>query len=98
RLTRVLPGLLAASRQPTDLTELCDPKGMPSHCARVDIFAARLLHKHASFRQAPLECIGRAQACHNRSRKATPVTGGTTEGQALLQHPDSVFQVPLGEV
>ena len=27
-----------------------------------------------------------------------PVAGGTTEGQALLQHPDGVLQVPLGEV
>ena len=26
------------------------------------------------------------------------VAGGTTEGQALLQHPDGVLQVPLGEV
>src|SRR2546429_4214296 len=52
----------------------------------------------ASLREAPLERIGRAHACHDLSRKATPVTGGTTEGQALLQHPDGVFQVSLGEV
>ena len=32
------------------------------------------------------------------SRKPVPVAGGTTEGQALLQHPDGVLQVPLGEV
>src|SRR5262249_54466297 len=49
-------------------------------------------------REAPLERSGSAQARHDLSQKATPVAGGTTEGQALLQHPDGVLQVPVGEI
>ena len=36
RLAGVLPGLLAASRQTTDLAEPCDPGGMTSQRARAD--------------------------------------------------------------
>jgi hypothetical protein len=43
RLARVLPGLLAAFRQPTDLTEPCDPVGMTLQRACADIFPDRLL-------------------------------------------------------
>jgi hypothetical protein len=43
RLTRVLPGLLAASLQATDLAEPGDPVGMIVQPARVDIFADRFL-------------------------------------------------------
>ena len=97
RLARVLPGLLAASRQTTDLAEPCDPAGMTSQRARADIFADRLLQQRAPLREAPLERRGIAQARHDLSQPG-PVAGGTTEGQALLQHPDGVLQVPLGEV
>src|SRR4029453_15946257 len=34
---------------------------------------------------------------HNRAQRVL-VAGGTTETQALLEHLDSVLQVPLGEV
>jgi len=43
RLTGVLPGLLAAAHQTTDLAETCDPVGMSGPCARADIFADPLL-------------------------------------------------------
>ena len=65
--------------------------------ARADSFADRLLQQRAPLREAPLERRGRAQARRDRSQPV-PVAGGTTEGQALLQHPDGVLQVPLGEV
>jgi hypothetical protein len=97
-LAGVLPGLLAVSRQMTDLTELCDPAGMIFQRARADTFADRLLQQRAPLREAPLERRGRAQASHDPSEKATSVTGGTTEGQALVEPPDGVLQVPLGEV
>ena len=65
--------------------------------ARAETFADRLLQQRAPLREAPLERRGRAQARHDRSQPV-PVAGGTTEGQALLEHPDGVLQVPLGEV
>ena len=62
RLARVLPGLLAASRQTTDLAEPCDPEGMTLQRARADTFADRLLQQRAPLREAPLERRGIAQA------------------------------------
>src|SRR4029434_11183197 len=44
RLAGVLPGLLAASRQTTDLAEPCDPEGSLPR-ARADTFADRLLQQ-----------------------------------------------------
>jgi hypothetical protein len=49
-----------------------------------------------SLREAPLERIGIAQARHDLSQPV-PVAGGTTEGQALVEHPNGVLQVPFGE-
>ena len=43
RLACVLPGLIAASRQTTDFTELYDPAGLISQRTRADSDAARLL-------------------------------------------------------
>ena len=48
-------------------------------------------------RGGPLERRGVTQAHHNHWQHV-PVASGTTEGQALLQHPDGGIQVPLGEV
>ena len=48
------------------------------------------------FREAPLQRRGIAQACQNQSQ-IVPIAGGTTEGQALIEQPDGMFQVPLGE-
>ncbi len=96
RLAGVLPGLLAASRQPTDLAEPGDPAGKTCQPARADSFADRLLQQRTPLREAPLERIGRAQARRDRSQLA-PGAGGATEGQALLQHPDGMPQVPLVE-
>ena len=73
------------------------PRGHDLQRARADIFADRLLQQRAPLREAPLERRGIAQARRDRSQPG-PVAGGTTEGQALLQHPDGVLQVPLGEV
>ena len=39
RLARVLPCLIAASRQTTDLAEPCDPVGLISQLARADTFS-----------------------------------------------------------
>src|SRR5206468_11483145 len=64
---------------------------------RADTFADRLLQQRAPLREASLERRGRAQARRDRSQYV-PVAGGTTKGQALVEHPDGVFQVPLGEV
>ena len=43
RLVGVLPGLLAVSRQTTDLAEPCNAVGMILKRTRADIFADRLL-------------------------------------------------------
>src|SRR5262245_14601301 len=96
RLTGVLPGLLAVSRQATDLAEPCDPGGRLGR-DYVDTFPEPLLQQRAPLSEAPLERIGIAQACHDRWQES-PVAGSTTEGQALVKHPDGVLQVPLGEV
>jgi hypothetical protein len=95
RLARMLPGLLAASRQAIDLAE---PRvGMTSQRAHADTFAEHLLQQRAPLREAPLERRGVAQAPRDRWQHI-PVAGGTTEGQARLQHPDGLLQLPLGEV
>src|SRR5262249_19584459 len=96
RLVRVLPGLLATSRQTTDLAEPDDQEGALPR-ARADIFVDPLLHQRASLREAPLERSGIAQARHNRAQRV-PVAGSTTESQALLEHSDRVLQSPLDEV
>ena len=97
RLTRVLPGLLIASLQTTDLAEPGDPVGLTCQPAGADTFAGRLLQQRARLHEAPLERQGRTQVrCHRKDRR--PVPGGMTEGQPLLQHPDSALQVSLDEV
>ena len=96
-LVGTLPGLLAAPRQTPDLAEPCDPGGKTLQRARAETFVDRLLQQRAPLREAPLERIGITQARCDHSQPV-PVAGGTTEGQALLQHPDGVLQVPLGEV
>src|SRR5262249_24061596 len=83
RLACVLQGLIAVSRQTTDLAEPCKLVGMTLQPARTDIFADRLFQQCAPFRQAPLERIGIAQTRSNRS-EPVPITGGTTESQTLL--------------
>src|SRR5713226_127855 len=93
-LARMLPGLIALSRQTTHLAEPGGMEGTIEQRARADTFAARLLQQRAPLREASLERRGRAQARHDRSQLG-PVAGGTTEGQALLQHPDGGLQVPL---
>ena len=98
RLARVLPGLLAASRQTTDLAEPCEPGGLTCQPARADTFTDRLLQQRAPLREAPLERRGIAQARRDPSQQVGPVARGTAEGQALVQHPDGVLQVPFGEV
>jgi hypothetical protein len=55
RLARVLPGLLAASRQTTDLAEPCDPVGKTEQPARAETFADPLLQQRAPLREASLE-------------------------------------------
>ena len=65
--------------------------------AHADSFPDRLLQQRAPLGEASLERIGIAQVPHDHSH-LVPVAGGTTEGQALLQHLDGVLQVPLGEV
>ena len=64
---------------------------------RADRFTDRLLQQRLPLREAPLERLGIAQARCDRSQLA-PVARGTTEGQALVEHPDGLLQVPLGEV
>ena len=61
RLACVLPGLLAASRQTTDLAEPGDSVGMTLQPTRTDTFADRLLQQCAPLREAPLERIGTTQ-------------------------------------
>ena len=97
RLARVLPGLLAAARQTTDLAEPDDSEGTISQRTRTDTFADPLLQQCASLREVPLERRGITQARRNRLKPVRDA-GGTTEGQALVQQPDGLLQVPLGEV
>jgi hypothetical protein len=96
RLARVLPGLLAASRQTTDLAEPHNPVGSMTR-ARADTFADRLLQQRVPLREAPPERRGIAQARQDHAQKAAPVARRATEGQALVEHPDGVLQVSLGE-
>ena len=60
RLARMVPGLLAATCQTIDLTELRVGITLPH--ARVDTFADRLLQQRAPLCEASLERIGVAQA------------------------------------
>src|SRR5512134_1836604 len=62
RLVRVLPGLLAVSRQTADLAEPGDAEGMTSQPACADTFPACLLQQRAALCQVPLERSGIAQA------------------------------------
>src|SRR5262245_42625492 len=88
---RVLPGLFDAARQTTDLAEPCDPIGS-LRPARMDSDADRLLQQRTPLREAPLECRGKTQARQDWSQPVQDA-GGTTEGQALLQHLDGRLQV-----
>jgi hypothetical protein len=97
RLACVLPGLLATSRQPTDLAEPGDPAGMTFEGTRADRDADPFLQLCAPLRQAPLERRGKAQTRHDRWQPG-PLAGGTTEGQSLVKHPDGVLQVPLRDI
>src|SRR5712691_2325258 len=74
RLARVLPGLLAASRQTTDLAEPRDPVGLTVQRARAETFADPLLQQCAPLREAPLERSGIAHARRGRWQKV-PVAG-----------------------
>src|SRR5262252_5360771 len=65
--------------------------------ARADIFSDHLLQQRTPLSEASLERIGMAEAHHDESQ-IEPLVGGTTEGQALVVHPNGVLQVPLGEV
>ena len=57
-LAGVLPGLLAASRQPTDLAEPGDPQGMILPRAHADVFPARFLQQREPLYETSLEPIG----------------------------------------
>ena len=58
----MLPGLLAVSRQTTDLAEPRDPERMIVQRARAESYADRLLQQRAPLCEAPLERLGIAQA------------------------------------
>src|SRR5215510_8372573 len=96
RLAGVLPGLLAVACQTTDLAEPYDPEGYLPR-ARAETFASRLLQQRAPLCKALLERSGSAQARHDPAPPVA-VAGGPTEGQALVEHLDSVLQGPLGQV
>src|SRR5262249_6442448 len=89
RLMRVLPGLLAVSRQTPDLAEPYNPVSLL--CALAETFASRLLQQRTPLREAPLERRGIAQARPDYGHPC-PVAGGPTEDQTLVEHPDGVFQ------
>src|SRR5262245_57520975 len=93
----MLPGFLATALQTIDLAEPCDPAGMMEQRACADSYVDRLLQQRAPLCEAPLQRIGRAQPRHDL-RQPVSVARGTTEGQALVEHPDGVRQVPLVEV
>src|SRR5262249_49118302 len=97
RLARVLPSLLATSRQTTDLAKPCDAVGMIVQRARAESYADRLLQQRAPLCEAPLERIGIAQARCDGAQPAL-VAGGTTESQALVEHPNGMLQISLGKV
>lgn len=60
-LVGVLPGLRIVSHQTTDLAEAGDSVGLTEQPARAQTFAAPLLQKHASLREALLKRIAIAQ-------------------------------------
>ena len=65
RLTSVLPGLLVASRQTTDLAEPGEPIGMTSQRACADTSTDPFLQQRVTLHEAPLERRGIAQACRD---------------------------------
>jgi hypothetical protein len=85
------------SHKTIDLAEPCDPEGTILQEACADTFADRFLQQDAPLREAPLERIRIAHASHDHSQPDL-VAGGTAEGQALVEHPDGVLQVPFGKV
>jgi hypothetical protein len=91
----VFPGLLATSGKATDLAALCQLVGTTLPPTRAE--ADRLLQQRVPLREAPLECIGSAQTYRDPLQPGL-VAGGTTEGQALVEHPDGLRQVSLAEV
>ena len=97
RLAGVLPGLRAASHKTTDLAEPCNPLGKIYQHASAETLADRLLQQRTPLREAPLQRSGIAQPRRDHLQPE-PVAGGTAEGQTLVEHPDGVLQVPLGEV
>jgi hypothetical protein len=78
RLAGVLPGLIAVSRQTTDLAEPRDPEGVTLPRARADTFPDRFLQQRAPLHEAPLECIGITQPPYDYWQQIS-VAGGTTE-------------------
>ena len=79
RLAGVLPGLLAASRQTTDLAEPCDPEGTISQRARADSFADRLLQQHAPLSEVPLQLLQRQPVdacCQDGLDRGCPASPG----------------------
>jgi hypothetical protein len=66
RLARVLPVLLAAFRQPTDLAEPYNPVGMTLQCAWADIFPDRLLSCVGWLSVAPSVALEQNAIQHDR--------------------------------
>src|SRR5262245_43704643 len=93
----MLPGLIIASRQTTDLAKQYDREGTIVQRAHADTFADPLLQQRAPLREAPLHCRGIAQAHRDRSQPVSAARG-TTEGQALVEQLYGLLQVPLSEV
>src|SRR5262245_948967 len=74
RVVRVLPGLLAAPCQTTDLAEPCDRLGALPR-TRADSYADPLLQQRTPLHEAPLERRGIARARHDLSQPVPPVAG-----------------------
>ena len=98
RLTGVLPGLVDASGEEIDYAELPKVAGItPAQRACVEIVPARLLQECEALSKTSYLGVRLTQAPSDGSEHGL-VVGGATEGQALLEHPNGRFQVPLSEV
>ena len=98
RLTGMLPGLIDASGEEIDRAELPEVGDMTAAQARPCGDRPGAPPPGARGPRRGVPCGRTPNPGPQRWPLTRPFAGGATEGQALLEHPDGRFQVPLGEV
>ena len=93
----VLPRLVGASGQETDLTEPRHVLGMRVQRTRADIVPERLFQESEAFRELSQEGVRLPQTGGDLAYPVAVITG-TADRQALAEHPHGLLQVTLGEI